>query len=117
MTQGWMQTHGYQDYPPYDAGHQCIAPSTGGGGISEAEQLRRCGVGTLDGGYLNKVPLPRAPRLQNTAALMTGNPDTCYLQVPRIPTWSNLTVGLGDLTVRLGAIRSTMLPLAPRWLM
>ena len=72
--------------------------------------LKGC-VGTQDDGYLNKVPLPRAPLLQNTAALMTGNPGTCYLQVPRIPTWSDLARS------HLGAIRSTMLPLAPRWLM
>ena len=69
------------------------------------------GVGTQDGGYLNKVPLPRAPLIQSTAALMTGNPATCYLQVPRIPTWSDLARS------HIGAIRSTMLPLAPRWLM
>ncbi len=68
-------------------------------------------VGTLAGGYLNKVPLPRVPLLQSTAALMTGNRDTCYLQVPRIPTWSDLARS------HLGAIRSTMLPLTPRWLM
>ena len=72
--------------------------------------LKGC-VGTQDGGYLNKVPFPRAPRLQSTVALMTGNPDTCYSQVPRIPTWSDLTRS------HLGAFRSTMLPLAPRWLM
>ena len=72
--------------------------------------LKGC-VGTQEGGYLNKVPLPRAPRVQSTAALMTGNPGTCYLQVPRIPTWSDLARS------HLGALRSTMLPLAPRWLM
>ena len=76
--------------------------------------LKGC-VGTQDGGYLNKVPLPRIPLLQSTAALVTcavphANP-TCYLQVPRIPTWSDLVRS------HLGAIRSTMLPLAPRWLM
>ncbi len=67
-------------------------------------------VGTQAGGYLNKVPLPKVPLLQSTAALVTCavphvNP-TCYLQVPRIPTWSDLTRSY------LGAIRSTMLPLA-----
>ena len=36
---------------------------------------------------------------------------TYYLQVPRISTWSNLAQS------HLGAIRSTMLPLAPCWLM
>ena len=37
--------------------------------------------------------------------------STCYLQVPRISTWSNRAQS------HLGAIRSTMLPLAPCWLM
>ena len=72
-------------------------------------------VGTQDGGYLRKVPLPRIPLRQSTAlmsyASALGNPHTCYLQVPRIPTWSDL------MRSHLGAIRSTMLPLAPRWLM
>ena len=76
--------------------------------------LKGC-VGTIDGGYLNKVPLPRAPLLQNTAlttcAIPHVNPHTCYSQFPRIPMWSDLTRS------HLGAIRSTMLPLAPSWLM
>ena len=72
-------------------------------------------VGTQDGGYLRKVPLPRIP-LQQSTALAAGetprvNPRTCYLQVPRIPTWSDLTRS------HLGALRSSILPLAPRWLM
>ncbi len=76
--------------------------------------LKGC-VGTQDGGYLNKVPLPRVPRLQSSV-LMTWEShtkpiDTCYFQVPRIPTWSDLV------RAQVGAIRSTMLPLAPRWLM
>ena len=41
--------------------------------------LKGC-VGTQDGGYLNKVPLPRAPRIQSTAALMTGNPEVTPFQ-------------------------------------
>ncbi len=54
-------------------------------------------VGTLDDGYLCKVPLPsRAPQIQNpghvTCAAVTerDKSDTCYLQVPHIPTWSDL---------------------------
>ncbi len=50
--------------------------------------LKGC-VGTLDGGYIRKVPLPRAPRLQSTALVTCAVPrdsrDTCHLQVPRIP--------------------------------
>jgi hypothetical protein len=45
-------------------------------------------VGTLDGGYVRNIPLPRVPRLQS-ASLMTsktGTQDTCYSQVPWIPT-------------------------------
>jgi hypothetical protein len=72
-------------------------------------------VGTQDGGYLRKVPLPRIPLLQSTAltscAAPLGNQHTCYLQVSRIPTWSDLTRS------HLGALRSSILPLALRWLM
>ena len=76
--------------------------------------LKGC-VGTQDGGYLRKVPLPRIP-LQQSTALTAGaaplvNPGTCYLQVPRIPTWSDLTRS------HLGALRSSILPVAPCWLM
>jgi hypothetical protein len=53
--------------------------------------LKGC-VGTLKDGYVCKVPLPRAPRIQRTSHMTTVAHDTCYLpQVPRIPTWSDLT--------------------------
>jgi hypothetical protein len=72
-------------------------------------------VGTQDGGYLRKVPLPRIPLRQSTALTSCAdpldNPGTCYLKVPRIPTWSDLTRS------HLGALRSSILPIAPRWLM
>jgi hypothetical protein len=54
--------------------------------------LKGC-VGTLDGGYIRNVPIHRVPRLQS-ASLMTSKTviqDTCYSQVPQVPTWSNLT--------------------------
>jgi hypothetical protein len=74
--------------------------------------LKGC-VGTLAGGYLNKVPLPRAPLLQSSFLMTSEFPrepmHTCYLQVQWIPTWSDLVRS------QLGAIRSTILPLAPRW--
>jgi hypothetical protein len=62
-------------------------------------------------------PLPRAPRIQSpghmTCAAVTAHDkcDTCYLQVPGIPMWSDL--------VRSHAAfaRSTMLQLALVWLM
>ena len=57
--------------------------------------LKGC-VGTLKDGYVRKVPLPRVPRIQYA--------DTCYsVQVPRIPTWSDLTrslAGLGQSMLR-----------------
>jgi hypothetical protein len=52
-------------------------------------------VGTLKDGYLCKVPLPRAPQIQSTehvtaTAVTRMPPITCYSQVPRVPTWSDL---------------------------
>ncbi len=78
--------------------------------------LKGC-VGTLNEGYLRKVPLPRAPWIQSTdhvtchIQVTCDNPNTCYSQVPQIPTWSNLT----RLLACLG--RTTILPFAPVWLM
>jgi hypothetical protein len=78
--------------------------------------LKGC-VGTLDGGYLRKVPLPWTPQIQNpghvtcSAVMERDKCDTCYLQGPRIPAWTDL--------VRSHAVfaGSTMLKLAPVWLM
>ena len=78
--------------------------------------LKGC-VGTLDDGYLRKVPLPRAPRIQcpghmTCAAVMEcDKSDTCYLQVPCIPRWRDLVQS------QIGGARSTIFPLASRWLM
>jgi hypothetical protein len=84
--------------------------------------LKGCVV-TLDGGYLrevplpylHKVPLPRAPQLQSTVLVTCAAPrklrDACYLQVPRIPRWSDLVRS------HLGVARSTILPIAPHWIM
>ncbi len=66
-------------------------------------------VGTLDDRYVHKVPLPRAPWIQSpghvTCATVTKRvaSDTCYLQVPHIPTWSDLV------QLNLGGARSMML--------
>jgi hypothetical protein len=64
--------------------------------------LKGC-VGTLKDGYIRKVPLLRAPRIQS-ASHVCDTRDTCYLeQVPRIPTWSDLVrslAGLGRSTLR-----------------
>jgi hypothetical protein len=88
------------------------------GGIKDAERnLTGEGVGTLDEEYLHKVPLPRAPRIQSpgheTCATVTEHDksDTCYLQVPPIPTWSDLVRS------HAGFARSTMLQLPPVWLL
>ena len=58
--------------------------------------LKGC-VGTLKDGYIRKVPLPRAPRIQS-ASHVRHIRDTCYLgQVPGIPRWSDLTRSLAGL--------------------
>ena len=54
-------------------------------------------VGTLQNGYLRKVPLPRVPQVQRAsptavAATLVVNPsDTGYLPDPRIPLYNNLS--------------------------
>jgi hypothetical protein len=79
-------------------------------------ELKGC-VGTLKDGYLRKIPLPQAPRIQSPS-IVTCAPvitrdscDTCYLQVPRIPTWSDLVRS------NAGYTRSMMLLLIPVRLM
>ncbi len=53
--------------------------------------LKGC-VGTLKNGYVRKVPLPRAPRIQHANSVLMPEHDICYYaQVPHIPTWSDLT--------------------------
>ncbi len=45
-------------------------------------------VGTLQNGYIQNVPLPRvAPRIQSASHVMShgAEPNTCYLQVTRVP--------------------------------
>jgi hypothetical protein len=65
-------------------------------------------VGTLKDGYVRKVPLPRAPRVQHANSVTHPEHDTCYLiQVPHIPTWRDLTRSLADLG------RRTLLPFSP----
>ena len=79
--------------------------------------LKGC-VGTLKDGYIRKVPLPRIPRTQSTSALVANvatatknSHGTCYLQVPRVPTWSDLIRSLSGLG------RSTLQPFLPVRLM
>jgi hypothetical protein len=62
-------------------------------------------VGTLKDGYIRKVPLPQAPRIQHASHIIKVTQDTCYLvQVPHIPTWSDLTGSLANFG------RRTLLP-------
>ncbi len=68
--------------------------------------LKGC-VGTLEGGYICNVLLPRIPLRQSTspvacAATLTKSTDTYYSKVPRIPTWSEITSshnGLGKTAI------------------
>jgi hypothetical protein len=56
--------------------------------------------GTLKDGYIQRVPLPRVPRIQSTSspvacATIHRNPiHTGYLPIVRIPTWSDLIESL-----------------------
>ncbi len=75
--------------------------------------LKGC-VGTLQNKYIRNVSLPRVVPWIQSAGHMTGHgadPDTCYSQVPRVPTWSDL----GRLLQSLG--KRQLLPLFPCWLM
>jgi hypothetical protein len=61
--------------------------------------------GTIKDGYVCKVPLPWALLIQHASHVTTVACNTCYLaQVPRIPTWSDLTRSLA------GLVRRTLLP-------
>jgi hypothetical protein len=76
--------------------------------------LKRC-VGTLEGGYVRNVPLPRIPLRQSTspvacAATLTESTDTYYSRVPWIPTWSEITSSLESLG------KTAIMPFFPRWL-
>ncbi len=77
--------------------------------------LKGC-VETLKDGYVCNVPLPRAPCIQSANHVtskkwvMIDSQDSCYLQVPRVSTWSNLTRSLAGLGM-------TILPFSPVWLM
>jgi hypothetical protein len=63
--------------------------------------LKGC-VGALKDGYIRKVPLPWAPRIQHASYMTTPEYDTCYLtQIPRIPTWHDLTRSLAGLGRRM----------------
>jgi hypothetical protein len=70
-------------------------------------------VDVLPAGRLQVDVLPAGSSQVDTCAAVTApdKPDTCYLQVPRIPTWSDLVRS------HAGLARSTMLQLAPIWLM
>jgi hypothetical protein len=78
--------------------------------------LKGC-VGTLNDGYVRRVPLPQAPWIQSTdhvtcnVTVIRDAVDTCYLgQVPRIPTWHNLSRLIASVA------RTRILPFLPVWL-
>ena len=76
-------------------------------------------VGTLEDGYIRKVPLPRVPRIQSASlvasAMIHKNPaHTGYLPIARIPVWSN---PLGLLTGLGSCIERCILPFSPVRLM
>jgi hypothetical protein len=63
---------------------------------------RGINVGTLEGGYVRNVPLPRIPQRQSTSpvaydATLTESTDTYNSKAPQIPTWSELTSSLEGL--------------------
>jgi hypothetical protein len=65
-------------------------------------------VGTLKNGYICKVPLTWAPRIQHTSHVTTPEHDTCYLtQIPHISLWHDFTRSLAGLG------RRTLLPFFP----
>ncbi len=75
--------------------------------------LKGC-VGTLQNGYIQNVPLPRVvPRIQSASHVTSHrvDPNTCYLQVLRVPTCSDLNRSLQGLGGK------GPLPLFPCWLM
>ena len=75
-----------QDSPRYLP--RAVRPST----------LKGC-VGTLNDGYIRRVPLPRVPRIQSTSpvacATIHRNPThTGYSPIARTPTWSDMIESL-----------------------
>jgi hypothetical protein len=65
--------------------------------VARPSALKGC-VGTLKDGNIHKVPLPQAPRIQHASHTSHVTHDTGYFaQVPRIPTWSDLTGSLAGL--------------------
>jgi hypothetical protein len=89
--------------------------------------LKGC-IGTLNDGYIRKVPLPKPPWLQSAShvtsygAVMRDTvtepitaPLTCYSQVTHVPTWSNLMMrllaGLGR------CVDARIIPFSPVWLL
>ncbi len=89
-----------------------VAVAVGGGGWQWLEVVTT--VGTLEGGYVHNIPLPRIPQRQSTipvacAATITESTDTYYSKVSRIPMWSELTSSLEGLG------KTTSMPFFPHW--
>jgi hypothetical protein len=72
-------------------------------------------IGTLEGGYVRNVPLPRILLRQSAsrvacAATLTESTDTYYSKVPWIPTSSEITRSLEGLG------KTAIMPFFPCWL-
>ncbi len=89
--------------------------------------LKGC-VGTLNDGYIQKVLLPRAPWIQGASHMTSYGaimrdavtkpvtaPHTYYLQVIRVPTWSDLM--MRSLTGLGRCIDACIIPFSPVWLL
>ena len=65
-------------------------------------RLLAASVGTLDDGYIPKVPLPRVPLIQRAShvthsCVELGTYYTCYLEYICVARWIDLTRLLADL--------------------
>jgi hypothetical protein len=100
--------------------HFSVALAQNTTGVTTITTMAAAGgnVGTLNDGYVRRVTLPRAPRIQSSEHVtcnVTAPCDdiyTCYLeQVPLIPTWHDLARLLASIS------RTMILPIMPVWFM
>ncbi len=64
---------------------------------SQSQSTLKEGIGSLEGGYICNMPLPQVPQLQSVSH-STGRKtlNTCYSQVPCVPTWGDIARLLGE---------------------
>ena len=80
-----------------------------------SDRLYREDVGTLNHGYIRKVPLPRVPQIQSASHatdswVELGTRDTSYSGYIPVPMW-------GDLAKLLAGLGRSILPFSPVRLM